>query len=68
MTAGIRVLRRAWPGTTAWWGHLTETWWAALPRAAAAEALISAPTRDTLIAMIAGTYQAPRSAGLASSA
>ncbi len=68
MTADIRALRRAWPGTTVWWGHLSEAWWAALPGVTGVEGLISAPTRDALIPILSTAYQALRPAGLASSA
>jgi hypothetical protein len=68
MTASIRMLRKAWPGTTAWWGHLTGTWRAALPSSAGGQALVRAPTRDGLIARIAGAYQAPQPARLAAPA
>jgi anti-sigma regulatory factor (Ser/Thr protein kinase) len=66
MSRDISILRRLWPGTTVWWGHLTQAWWAALPGAAGAETLISAPTMDTLIPGIARTHQASRPTDLAS--
>jgi anti-sigma regulatory factor (Ser/Thr protein kinase) len=54
MGAGSRVIRRVWPGTTVWWGHVTGTWWAVVPRTAGAAALIDAPTPEVLISKIVG--------------
>jgi hypothetical protein len=31
--ADIAATRRAFPGATIWWGHLTQAWWAAHPGA-----------------------------------
>jgi anti-sigma regulatory factor (Ser/Thr protein kinase) len=68
MGAGMTVLRQAWPGTTVWWGHLTEMWWAALPGVLKAENLLSATTLDALIPVVAEKYTAPAPPSLASSA
>ena len=47
--AGMAVMRRAFPGTTIWWGHLTKAWWAAFPGPADANGLVTSPTRDGLL-------------------
>jgi anti-sigma regulatory factor (Ser/Thr protein kinase) len=59
-TGDSRVIRKAFPGTSIWWGHLTEAWWAAVPGATDAHGLICAPTRESLIQALARVY--PRSA------
>jgi anti-sigma regulatory factor (Ser/Thr protein kinase) len=56
--ADITVLREAFPGTTIWWGQRTQTWWAALPGAIDASALISSPTRGGLSQALADVYAA----------
>jgi anti-sigma regulatory factor (Ser/Thr protein kinase) len=58
--AGGKVIRKAFPGTSIWWGHRTQAWWAAVPGATDAHGLLSAPTRDSLLQTLARTY--PRSA------
>jgi serine/threonine-protein kinase RsbW len=68
MTADMAVLRRAWPGTAVWWGHLSEAWWAALPCATRSKGLISAPTQEALIPALAAAYESLHPTGLASSA
>jgi serine/threonine-protein kinase RsbW len=68
MSTSMTVLRRAWPGTTVWWGHRTKAFWAALPRVTEAEDLISAGTLDALIPVVAERYPAAKPADLASSA
>jgi hypothetical protein len=55
------MVRSAFPGTSIWWGHLTGTWWAAVPGPTNAHALISAPSRDGLIQTLMRAY--PRAAG-----
>jgi serine/threonine-protein kinase RsbW len=59
--ASNTMTRRAFPGTSVWWGHLTQAWWAAVPGATNAHDLICAPTRDDLIQSLARTY--PRATG-----
>jgi serine/threonine-protein kinase RsbW len=56
---GSRVIRKAFPGTSIWRGHLTKTWWAAVPGATDAHGLICSPTRDSLLQALARAY--PRS-------
>ena len=68
MSASMALLRKAWPGTTVWWGHRTETFWAALPAVTEAKDLISAGTLDALIRVVAERYTAGRPTGLASPA
>jgi serine/threonine-protein kinase RsbW len=68
MTTDIAVLRRAWPGTTVWWGHLSGAWWAFLPGTTGGKGLVSAPTRDALIPVLSAEYESLHPAGLASSA
>ena len=59
--AGNAMIRKAFPGTSIWWGHLTKAWWAAVPGSTNAHGLICAPTRDRLIQSLVRTY--PRAAG-----
>lgn len=56
-------IRRAFPGTSVWWGHLTGAWWAAVPGATDVHDLICAPTRDRLVLSLTRAY--PRAAGRA---
>jgi serine/threonine-protein kinase RsbW len=58
--AGSRLIRKAYPGTSIWRGHLTQAWWAAIPGATDAHGLICSPTRDSLIQALSRAY--PRSA------
>jgi anti-sigma regulatory factor (Ser/Thr protein kinase) len=51
----IAALLAEFPGTTAWWGHQTGTWRAALPGATGAS-LVSAPTPVRLCRALAGAY------------
>ncbi len=60
--AGNALIRRAFPGTSIWWGHLTRAWWAAVPGSTNAHDLICAPTRGNLIQALMRAY--PRAAGL----
>jgi anti-sigma regulatory factor (Ser/Thr protein kinase) len=46
--ADVAVMRRKFPGTTIWWGHQTEAWWAVIPGVTGAKGLISSPTRSGL--------------------
>jgi hypothetical protein len=48
-------IRAAFPGTTAWWGHQTRTWQAALPEAAGGS-LVSASTPVRLRQAVARAY------------
>ena len=59
--ASNAMIRKAFPGTSIWWGQLTEVWWAAVPGATNAHGLICANTRDGLIRSLVRTY--PRAAG-----
>ena len=59
--AGNTSVRRSFPGTSIWWGHLTRAWWAAVPGPTNTHGLICAPTRDGLIRSLARAY--PRAAG-----
>jgi serine/threonine-protein kinase RsbW len=59
--ASNAIVRRAFPGTSIWWGHLTKAWWAAVPGATNTHGLICAPTRDSLIQSLVRSY--PRAAG-----
>jgi serine/threonine-protein kinase RsbW len=58
--ASNTMLHRAFPGTSIWWGHLSKTWWAAVPGPTNAHGLICAPTRDSVIHSLARAY--PRAA------
>jgi anti-sigma regulatory factor (Ser/Thr protein kinase) len=55
------MIRKAFPGTSIWWGHQTKAWWAAVPGSTNVHGLICAPTRDSLAQSLARTY--PRVAG-----
>ena len=55
------MARKAFPGTSLWWGHLTKAWWAAVPGPTNTHGLICAPSQDSLIQSLARTY--PRAAG-----
>ena len=59
--AGNALIRKAFPGTSVWWGHRTEAWWAAVPGSTNTHGLIFAPTRDSLIQSLMRTY--PRATG-----
>jgi anti-sigma regulatory factor (Ser/Thr protein kinase) len=56
--AGGGVIRRAFPGSSIWWGHRTKAWWAAVPGATDVHSLINSPTRDGLIWSLARAYPA----------
>lgn len=59
--ASNTMIRKAFPGTSMWWGHLTKSWWAAVPGSTNVHGLLCAPARDTLLQALARTY--PRAAG-----
>jgi len=59
--ASNTMIRKAFPGTSIWWGQLTKAWWAAVPGSTNVHRLISAPTRGSLIQSLVRTY--PRAAG-----
>ena len=59
--ASNTMIHEAFPGTSIWWGHLTNAWWAAVPGPTNVHGLICAPTRDNLIQSLVRTY--PRAAG-----
>jgi serine/threonine-protein kinase RsbW len=63
--AGNAMIRKAFPGTSIWWGHLTKAWWAAIPGSTNAHGLICAPTRDSLIQSLVRSY--PRAVSPATS-
>ena len=48
MIAGVAAIRKAFPGTTIWWGHLTKAWWASVPQPSDCSDLIGSPSRDGL--------------------
>jgi hypothetical protein len=52
------ALRRKFPATTVWWGHLSQLWWAALPGAIGEDGLVHAPTMGALSALLADVYPA----------
>jgi anti-sigma regulatory factor (Ser/Thr protein kinase)/tetratricopeptide (TPR) repeat protein len=56
-------LRGQFPGTTIWWGHRSEFWWAALPGAIGEHGLVRAPTLAALSAVLAGTSPSFRRLG-----
>jgi len=60
--ASNTMIHKAFPGTSIWWGHLSEVWWAAVPGSTNTHSLICAPTRDSLIKSLVRTY--PRATGL----
>jgi serine/threonine-protein kinase RsbW len=51
--ADITATRRAFPGTTIWWGYLTRAWWATRP---GTSGLISSPTPSGLRKILADAY------------
>jgi serine/threonine-protein kinase RsbW len=51
--ADITATRRAFPGTTIWWGHLTQAWWADHP---STSGLISSPAPSGLRKLLADAY------------
>ncbi len=59
--ASNAMIRRAFPGTSIWWGHQTNVWWAAVPGSTNAHRLASAPTRGSLIRDLARSYPRARS-------
>ena len=59
--ASNAAIRQAFPGSSIWWGHLSRTWWAAVPGSTNAHGVICAPTRDSLFRSLVRTY--PRAAG-----
>jgi serine/threonine-protein kinase RsbW len=59
--ASNTMIRKAFPGTSIWWGHATRAWWAAIPGSTNVHGLICAPTRDSLIQSLVRSY--PRAAG-----
>lgn len=62
-TASSARIRRAFPGTSVWWGHHTGAWWAAVPGATNVHDLICAPTHDRLLLSLTRAY--PRAASRA---
>ncbi|HEX4832795.1 MAG TPA: ATP-binding protein [Trebonia sp.] len=58
--ASHAMIRRAFPGTSIWWGTRTGAWWAAIPGADNTHGLVAAPTREALIPSLVRTY--PRAA------
>jgi len=61
--AYIAAIRAAFPGTTAWWGHQSGTWQAALPGGVGPSGLVSSPTKGRLSQALADAY--PRLTSLA---
>jgi hypothetical protein len=58
--ASNAMIRKAFPGTSIWWGHLSKAWWAAIPGPTNAHGLICAPTHESLIHSLVRAY--PRAA------
>jgi serine/threonine-protein kinase RsbW len=58
--ASNAMIRKAFPGTSIWWGHLTTAWWSSVPESTNTHGLIRAPTHDSLIQSLARAY--PRAA------
>lgn len=58
--ASNAMIRKAFPGTSIWWGQLTRAWWAAVPEPTNTHGLICAPTQDSLIHSLMRAY--PRAA------
>ena len=56
--ADITVIRKAFPGISVWWGHLTKAWWAAVPERANAKCLIRSSSRDGLVQALTNCYPA----------
>jgi hypothetical protein len=54
--ASNTMTRKAFPGTSVWWGHLTEAWWAAVPEPTNTHGLICAPARDSLLQSLMRAY------------
>jgi anti-sigma regulatory factor (Ser/Thr protein kinase) len=52
----VAVLCGQFPRTTIWWGHRSQSWWAALPGVAGEAGLVHAPTVDALSMVLAGLY------------
>lgn len=59
--ASNAMIRKAFPGTSLWWGHLTKSWWAAVPGPTNVHSLLRAPTPDSLIQAVVRAY--PRAVG-----
>jgi serine/threonine-protein kinase RsbW len=60
--ASNAMVRKAFPGTSIWWGHATKSWWAAVPGSTNAHVLICAPSKDSLIKSLVRSY--PRAGGV----
>ena len=58
--ASNTMIRKAFPGSSIWWGHLSKAWWAAIPESTNTHGLISAPAQDSLVQSVLRTY--PRAA------
>jgi serine/threonine-protein kinase RsbW len=61
--ASNTMIRKAFPGTSVWWGHVTKAWWAAVPEPTNVHGLICAPTRGNLIQSLVHTYPRATRAG-----
>src|SRR5579859_5475843 len=60
--ASNTMTRKAFPGTSIWWGHQTNAWWAAVPGPTNVHGLVRAAIRDNLIQSLVRAYpRAPRS-------
>jgi anti-sigma regulatory factor (Ser/Thr protein kinase) len=62
--ASNAMVRKSYPGTSIWWGHLTRAWWAAVPGSTNAHGLLSAPTRDGLLQSLMRAYPRAVSRGV----
>jgi anti-sigma regulatory factor (Ser/Thr protein kinase) len=58
--ASNAMIRKVFPGTSMWWGHVTRSWWAAVPGSTNVHDLLRAPTPDSLSRALVRTY--PRAA------
>lgn len=54
--AGNAMIRRAFPGASAWWGHLTRVWWAAVPESTNTHGLICASDLCGVFQSLGRTY------------
>lgn len=59
--ASNAMIRKVFPGSSMWWGHQTQSWWAAVPGPTNVHGLLRAPTPDSLARALVRTY--PRAAG-----
>lgn len=58
-SADVAAMRGMFPGTTVWWGHQTRAWWAAIPGVTGASGLVSSPTTEGLVKVLADARPRP---------